>query len=54
VNTYLRFKPVTNLFCHVGFIGQKIMEIENFDWRKVNLGEIVDNTKYPEPKDQIK
>jgi len=46
---YLRYKPVTGLYCHVEYFGRKINEVNNFCWEEINLNEIVGETKYPEP-----
>jgi hypothetical protein len=47
---YLKNTPVTGLYCHVEYFGKKIREVENFDWKKLKLDEIVGDTQYPEPK----
>lgn len=46
---YLRNKRLKGLYCHSEFLGKKVRNIENFDWNKVNLDEVVGETKYPEP-----
>lgn len=46
---YLRYRPVAGLYAHSEYIGKKIKEVENFDWKKVNLSEIVNETEYPKP-----
>jgi SAM-dependent methyltransferase len=45
---HLKYKPVTGLYCHIGYLGKKFLEVENFQWDKVNLSDVVGNTKYPE------
>ena len=47
---YLKNKSVAGLYCHSEYLGKKIRDIENFDWNKVNLMDVVGATKYPEPK----
>ncbi|MBX9891829.1 MAG: class I SAM-dependent methyltransferase [Chitinophagaceae bacterium] len=47
---YLRNKPISGLYCHVEYFGRKIKNINNFDWEKVDLVDVVGETKYPEPK----
>jgi SAM-dependent methyltransferase len=47
----LRNKPVTGLYCHVGYLGKKVREVEGFEWGKIKLQEVVEETKYPEPKE---
>lgn len=48
---YLRYKPVTNLYCHSEYLGKKIKKVEHFDWGKVDLTDVVGETKYPEQAD---
>jgi ubiquinone/menaquinone biosynthesis C-methylase UbiE len=50
---YLKNKPIAGLYCHVEYLGKKIREVENFEWDKVNLMEVIGETKYPEPKNEI-
>ena len=52
-DSYLRYTPVTGLYCHVEFLGKKVKEVNNFDWRTLNLAEELNNSKYPEPKGKI-
>jgi SAM-dependent methyltransferase len=47
----LKNKPVTGLYCHVGYLGKKIREVEEFEWGKIKLQEVVEGTKYPELKE---
>jgi len=47
----LRYKPVAGLYCHSGYLGKKIIDVENFDWRNIDLNDVVGETKYPEPKE---
>jgi hypothetical protein len=47
---YLRNRAVQGLYCHSEFIGKKVKDVEGFNWSNVNVGELVNNTKYPEPK----
>jgi ubiquinone/menaquinone biosynthesis C-methylase UbiE len=46
---YLRMKPVKAMYCHVEYLGKKVEEITDFDWDKVDLQQVVGETKYPEP-----
>ena len=46
---YLRNVPITGLYCHSGYLGKKIRDVENFNWDDVSLDSVVGNTKYPEP-----
>ena len=49
-DTYLKNKPVPGLYCHSEYLGRKIKDMKNFDWAKIDLTNIVGETKYPEPK----
>lgn len=49
-DAYLRNKPVLGLYCHSEYLGKKIKDVENFDWGKIDLNNVVGATKYPEPK----
>ncbi len=44
---YLRGNIVNNLYCHSGYFGKKVREIENFSWENLNYQELVNHTKYP-------
>lgn len=48
-DNYHKFLPVTGLYCHSGFLGRKIVDVDQFDWSDVNLEEVVGGTKYPLP-----
>ena len=48
---YLRNQPVSGLYCHSEYLGKKIREVKDFDWRKINPEDIIGETKYPEPKE---
>jgi hypothetical protein len=47
---YLRNKPIGGLYCHVEYFGKKTKEVKNFEWSKINLQDVVGETKYPEAK----
>lgn len=47
---YLKFMPVTGLYCHSEFLGRKVKDVAHFDWNKVDLNEVVAGTKYPLPR----
>lgn len=47
---YLRNKRVVGLYCHSEYLGKKVREVEDFNWNKVDLIDVVGETKYPEPK----
>ena len=46
---YLKNKPVVGLYCHTEYLGKKIRDVDDFDWKTVDLFDIVGETKYPEP-----
>jgi SAM-dependent methyltransferase len=46
----LRGEPIHELYCHSEILCKKSREIQHFDWSKVEIDEIVDNTRYPAPK----
>lgn len=43
----LRNKPVTGLYCHSEYLGQKVKDVKDFSWNKVALEDVVGETKYP-------
>ncbi len=47
---YLRAKPISGLYCHSEYLGKKTAEVEDFTWEKLDLTELVGETKYPAPK----
>jgi SAM-dependent methyltransferase len=47
---YLKNRPVSGLYCHSEYLGKKVRDIEDFDWKKADLIDIIGETKYPEPK----
>jgi SAM-dependent methyltransferase len=46
---YLRFKPISGLYCHSEFLGRKTRDVGAFDWRSVNLDDVTGGAKYPLP-----
>lgn len=44
---YLRFQPVTGLYCHSNYIGRKVREVDGFDWRAADIDALVSSTRYP-------
>jgi SAM-dependent methyltransferase len=49
----LRYRPVNNLFCHSEYLGRKVRDVDHFDWSSVNLVDVVGDTKYPEPREEL-
>jgi ubiquinone/menaquinone biosynthesis C-methylase UbiE len=50
-DAYLRNKPVSRLYCHSEYLGKKIKDVTNFDWKEIDLFDVVGATKYPEPSE---
>ena len=48
-DSYLKNKPVSGLYCHSHYLGKKVEDKPDFDWKNVNLESVVGDTKYPEP-----
>jgi ubiquinone/menaquinone biosynthesis C-methylase UbiE len=46
---YLKNKGIKGLYCHSEFLGKKIREVADFDWTKLDITELVGETKYPAP-----
>ena len=44
---YLKNKRVTGLYCHSEYLGKKISNVEDFDWEKVDLINVIGETQYP-------
>jgi hypothetical protein len=47
---YLKNKPVYGLYCHSEYLGTKIRDVNNFEWKNVDLANIVRDTRYPNKK----
>jgi SAM-dependent methyltransferase len=48
---YLRGTPIPELYCHSEILCTKTREVTDFEWSKVGIDEIVDNTRYPSPNE---
>lgn len=46
---YLRFQPVTGLYCHSLFMGRKVRDVPDFRWRAADVEAVVGDTHYPPP-----
>ncbi len=44
---YLKYKPVSGLYCHTEFLARKVREVAEFDWREVELSDVVGESEYP-------
>jgi len=47
---YLRNQPVNGLYCHSEYLGRKIRDVTDFNWGKVDVTDIVGESRYPAPK----
>lgn len=47
---YLRNRPVRGLYCHSEYLGKKVRDVDDFDWSKVDLNQVVGETVYPPAK----
>lgn len=47
---YLRFQPVTGLYCHSLFIGRKTRDVPDFRWCDADIDQVVGATQYPPPQ----
>ncbi len=47
---YLRYLPVTELYCHSEILCRKRCDVAIFDWSRANIDGIVEGTRYPLPK----
>jgi hypothetical protein len=46
---YLRYAPVTELYCHSEILCRKRVQVDSFDWHQAVMDDIVDGSRYPEP-----
>ncbi|KAF0114247.1 MAG: hypothetical protein FD150_1682 [Rhodobacteraceae bacterium] len=46
---YLRYRPITELYCHSEILCRKREEVSGFDWRSLAADSVVDGTRYPPP-----
>jgi SAM-dependent methyltransferase len=46
---YLKYQPIRGLYCHSEYLGRKVREVSSFEWKNVDLAEIVEGTTYPKP-----
>lgn len=45
----LRYRPITELYCHAEIFCRKREDVSGFDWRSVDVDQVVDGTRYPPP-----
>lgn len=48
-DSYLRYRVVTELYCHSEIFCQKVEELKPFDWREISIDQIAEGTRYPFP-----
>jgi SAM-dependent methyltransferase len=46
---YLRYQPVTRLYCHSEILCEKVHHVDAVDWRSIAVEDVVDGTTYPPP-----
>lgn len=49
-DTCLQNQKVKSLYCHSEYLGKKVRDVKNFDWKQIVLSNVVGETKYPAPK----
>ena len=47
--SYLKYQPVTELYCHSEILCRKRCEVEGFDWSQVDIDGVVNGSRYPAP-----
>lgn len=47
---YLRYRPIRELYAHSEILCRKREDVPNFDWRNIQIDDVVDGTRYPKPK----
>ena len=40
-------EPVTGLYAHVGLLAKYVEKVDGFEWKNVDMGKLVGNTRYP-------
>jgi len=46
---YLKNKPITGLYCHSEYLGKKVNDVEDFNWKTTELKKLLGDTRYPDP-----
>tara|TARA_B100001287_G_scaffold276429_1_gene287221 strand:+ start:2245 stop:2967 length:723 start_codon:yes stop_codon:yes gene_type:complete len=44
---HLRYRPIPELYCHSEILVRKVREVNDFDWRTVDIDDIVEGSRYP-------
>jgi SAM-dependent methyltransferase len=45
----LKYRPIRGLYCHSEYFGKKVRDVPSFDWKNVDLAEVVEGTTYRNP-----
>ena len=45
----LRCQPIRGLYCGSEYLGRKVRDVDDFDWTRIDVADLVAGTKYPEP-----
>lgn len=48
-DSYLRYRPVAELYCHSEILCRKRCEIDSFEWSEVSIDQAVGEMRYPKP-----
>ena len=43
----IKNEPITGLYCHSGYLGKKVKEVNDFCWSGVKLEDVTGSTEYP-------
>lgn len=46
---YLRYRPITELYCHSQILCRKREDVSDFAWRTLDVDSVVNGTRYPPP-----
>lgn len=46
----LRYRPVTELYCHSEILCRKRVHVDNVQWSNIEMDDIVDGSRYPTPE----
>jgi ubiquinone/menaquinone biosynthesis C-methylase UbiE len=46
-DAYLKYRPVNGLYCHSEYLGKKVRDIDDFDWSRINIADVVGRSGYP-------
>ncbi len=49
-DSYLRYMPITEMYCHSEILCRKRCEVIHFDWNNVVMEDVVGDTRYPMSK----